>query len=62
MVDIQLPGPGAAMAIAAAVSVYSAAFANLSDVWRGIFCGITIVFILATLYIEKMHVRARSGK
>lgn len=60
MVNIQLPGPGTAMALASAVSVYSAAFANLSDMWRGVFCCITIGFILATLYIEKMHIKARS--
>jgi hypothetical protein len=46
-----------AMAVAAAVSVYSTAFASVSDCFRWGLFGLTILFIGASLLIEWMHVQ-----
>lgn len=50
---IQIPGPGAAMALAAGISVYSATI--VSDAFKPYFLLITVGFIVATLLIEKLH-------
>ena len=55
--QIQIPGPGAAMAIAAAVSIYSTAkvAASCLSEWTHWFLVLTFMFIIATLIIEWIH-------
>ena len=55
---IQIPGPGAAMALAAGISVYSATI--VSDAFKPYFLLITVGFIVATIVIEWFHTR-KSG-
>ena len=56
-IEIKLFSPGVAMALAAAVSVYSAAFAELSNCFRCLFLIIGFVFVLSTIGIEWMHTK-----
>ena len=51
---VQIPGPGAAMAIAAAVAVYSAAIADV-DYVRIVCLILAAWFSIATLLIERLH-------
>ena len=54
MIDkIDIPGPGTAMALAAAVSIYSAAILEDTS-FTECFLWITVLFIIATLVIELM--------
>ena len=58
MPTIHIPGPGAAMALAAAVSIYSTAkIAELKDYkLTGAFLIMTGIFISAVIVIEYMHI------
>ena len=58
MATIHIPGPGAAMALAAAVSIYSTAkIAELQDCkLTGAFLIMTFIFICAVIVIEYMHI------
>ena len=53
MSTFNIPGPGSAMALAAGVSIYSAAMADTSmTTW---FLWMTVWFTIATLLIELIH-------
>jgi len=54
MASITIPGPGSAMAIAAAVSIYSATKVSVDS--RYPFFVFTVIFIGATIVIEGMHI------
>ena len=58
MYTINIPGSaGTAMALAAGVSIYSAA--KVTDIHLAIlFLVMTFIFIVATYYIEKMHLKS----
>ena len=49
-----IPGPGAAMALAAAASIYSATIVDAS--FTKYFIWITLIFITAACFIEYMHI------
>ena len=51
----KVPGPGTAMALAAAVSIYSAAIVEDTDSIK-YFMWITLIFIAAACFIEYMHI------
>lgn len=48
-----LPGPGTATALLAAVAIYTAGVpAHLSDRWRGVFVGVALLALGVTAAIE----------
>jgi hypothetical protein len=56
--EIHIPGPGAAMAIATAVAIYSAAVANVDYVRTA--CIIAAFwFSLVTIFIEVLHLKLK---
>ena len=56
MSEINIPGPGSVMALAAAVSIYSAA--KIEDICLTIiFLFMTLFFIGATYWIENEHIK-----
>ncbi len=57
MNEIAIPGPGAAMAIAAAVAIYSAALVKDSYI-SILLMSIAVWFSVATLLIENLHKRS----
>jgi len=55
MNGISIPGsPGTAMALAAGASIYSTAIVQGDKTW---FLWLTLIFILATIIIECMHIK-----
>ena len=56
MSDINIPGsPGTAMALAAGVSIYSAALVDADAEITKYFLLTTVCFIVATIFIELLH-------
>ena len=67
--DLQIPGPGAAMAIAAAIAVYAAALVGASDFsnptkqWLAFsMVGVAVLFGIFTIVIEWIHRPQRKQK
>lgn len=52
---VQIPGPGSAMALFAAVAIYTAGFANVDWEFRVVFLIFAFGGLLATVFIEWLH-------
>lgn len=58
MVDLQIPGPGSAMAIAAAVAAYALTI-ETKWIWKMVLGILAALFAVLAVLIEYMHIKHR---